>query len=260
MVDDARDYDRVVPLDGGHNFRDIGGYATRDGRHVAKGLVFRSGTMSELTPRDHDIFETLGVRFVYDLRSNNERSKRPSRFPDDCRFEVRFRDHEVSDGDITKKIRAKGANASSVRIMAIESYRTLAYEQAHSYRELFLHIAYDPLPLVFHCSAGKDRTGIAAALLHELLGVDRAEVIADYVLTDRFAARAWDLIAKDPFGASLSEVDRAVWAPIVRADPVYLETMFETLEQRHGSTIGFVREELSLGDDDINAIRARLLV
>lgn len=260
MVDDTETYDRIVPLDGGHNFRDIGGYTTRDGRRVATGLVFRSGTMCELTERDHAAFEELGLRLVYDLRSNNERSKRPSRFPEACPFEIRFRDHEMSEGDITEKIRAPGTVAASVRIMAIEAYRTLAYEQADSYKDLFLHIAYEPLPLVFHCAAGKDRTGIAAALLLEVLGVNRAEVIADYVLTDRFAPRAWDLIAQDPFGQRLTEVDRAVWAPIVRADPAYLEAMFHTLEQRHGSTLGFVREELGLGNGDIEAIRARLLV
>lgn len=260
MMREAEEFDRIIALDGGHNFRDIGGYQTKDGRHVAKGLVFRSGTMCELTERDHSSLEALGLKLICDLRSNDERSKRPSRLPQAPPYEIWSRDHSLSVGDLTAAIRAPGATAASVRAMAIEAYRTLAYEQAPSYRGLLLRVAHGPLPLVFHCAAGKDRTGIAAALLLELLGVERAQVIADYALTDRFFARGWELIAKDPLGHALADIDLAIWEPMIRADPTYLETMFEVLEERHGSTLGFVREELGLGDAEITAIRDRLLV
>ncbi len=247
-------------MEGGHNFRDIGGYPAMDGRHVARGLVFRSGTMSELSDRDHAILDGLGLRLICDLRSNSERSRRPSRLPEAAKYEIWSRDHQMSDGDVTEAIRKSDATPSTVRGMVIESYRMLAYEQRPSYRELFLRIAHGPLPLVFHCAAGKDRTGIAAALLLELLGVERVQVVADYVLTDQFFTRGCELVAKDPFGKHFTGVDPDIWEPMMRADPAYLAAMFETLEERHGSTEGFVRDELGLSDRDVAAIRDRLLV
>jgi protein-tyrosine phosphatase len=253
-------FDRVVAMEGGHNFRDIGGYPAADGRHVARGLIFRSGTMSELSDRDHAILDALGLKLICDLRSTAERGRRPSRLPEPARYEIWTRDHEMSAGDLVQAMRHPEATPDKVRDRMTEAYRTLAYEQAPSYRELFHRIAYGPLPLVFHCAAGKDRTGIAAALLLDLLGVDKALIFEDYALTDAFFARGCELVASDPVGDRLAGVDPAVWEPMMRADPAYLAAMFVTLEVRHGSTEAFIREELGLGDRDIAAIRERLLV
>lgn len=254
------DSDRIVPLDGGHNFRDIGGYPTGDGRHVARGLIFRSGTMSELSDRDHAILDGLGLKVICDLRSTSERRRRPSRLPAVTQYEIWSRDHHMSAGDLTEAMRRPDATAESVRGRMIHAYRSLAYEQAPSYRELFLRMANGPLPLVFHCAAGKDRTGIAAALLLDLLGVDRARIFADYVLTDEFFARGCQLVASDPVGDRLANVDPAIWQPMMRADPAYLAAMFVELEIRHGTVAAFIRDELDLDDEVIAALRARLLV
>jgi protein-tyrosine phosphatase len=251
--------ERVVPLTGGHNFRDLGGYPTKDGRSVARGLVYRSGTMAELSDEDHAMLDAIGLKVICDFRSSQERDRRPSRLPAMASYEIWARDHQTSTGDVTIALQRPGATADTARAYILEAYRDLAYEQAPSYRELFLRIAQGPLPLVFHCAAGKDRTGIAAALLLDLLGVAHDIIAQDYALTDRFFARGCELVAKDPFGAKLKGIDPAVWEPIMRADPSYLAAMFDAVEQRHGSAQGFLREELGLGDDILEAIRARLL-
>lgn len=253
-------FDRIVAMDGGHNFRDIGGYPAAGGRHVARGLVYRSGTMSELSERDHAILDGLGLRLICDLRSTGERARRPSRLPEVARYEIWTRDHQMSAGDLAEAIGRPGATADAVRAMMIDAYRTLAYEQAPSYRELFLAVAQGPLPLVFHCAAGKDRTGIAAALLLDLLGVEREWIFEDYALTDAFFARGCELVASDPLGHRFATVDPAIWEPMMRADPAYLAAMFVTLEVRHGSVEAFVRDELGLDDGIVAAIRERLLV
>lgn len=261
MTDRQADtHERVIPFEGGHNFRDLGGYSTRDGRVVARGLVFRSGTMAELSDQDHAILDALGLKVVCDFRSSSERGRRPSRFPASAQFEIWSRDHDMSVGDITVALRSPGATAETARQHIMEAYRDLAYEQAPSYRELFHRIASGPLPLVFHCAAGKDRTGIAAALLLDLLGVERDIIAQDYALTDAFFARGCELVAMDPFGDKLKGIDQSIWEPMMRADPVYLATMFDTLEERHGSAQGFLREELGLGDAEFTAIRTRLLI
>ncbi|WP_327753802.1 tyrosine-protein phosphatase (plasmid) [Sphingobium sp. SJ10-10] len=260
MTEVGRDSGRIIFMDGGHNFRDIGGYPTRDGCHVAQGLVFRSGTMSELSDRDHAILDNLGLKVICDLRSTSERSRRPSRLPEAAQYEIWSRDHHMSAGDLTEAMHRPDATPDTVRALMIDAYRTLAYEQAPSYRELFLRIAQGPLPLVFHCAAGKDRTGIAAALLLDLLGVERERIFADYALTDEFFARGCQLIASDPVGHRFAEVDPAIWEPMMRADPAYLAAMFVALEVRHGTAEAFIRDELGLDDEDIMTIRDRLLV
>jgi protein-tyrosine phosphatase len=260
MTDSGHDFDRVLPMEGGHNFRDIGGYRTREGRHVARGLVYRSGTMSELSDSDHAVLDALGLQLVCDLRSTGERARRPSRLPDAVTFEIWARDHEMSTGDLMQIVKLPNASAERVRGVMIEAYRNLAYEQAPSYRALFRHIADGALPLMFHCAAGKDRTGIAAALLLDFLGVARTDVIADYSLTDRFFSRGCELVSKDPLGNRLAGVDPQIWEPMMRADPAYLETMFATIEERHGSAEGFLRDELALDSAALDSIRARLLV
>lgn len=260
MTDVGHDFDRVVPMEGGHNFRDIGGYRTRDGRHVTRGLVYRSGTMSELSDADHILLDSLGLQLVCDLRSTGERSRRPSRLPDVVTFEIWARDHDMSAGDLMRIVHLPDTSAEHVRGVMIEAYRHLPYEQAPSYRALFRHIADGALPLVFHCAAGKDRTGIAAALLLDFLGVARADVIEDYCLTDRFFSRGCELVAKDPIGNRLAGVDPHIWEPMMRADTAYLETMFFTIEQQHGSSEAFLRDELGLDDAALESIRSRLLV
>jgi len=261
MTDRQADtHERVIPFEGGHNFRDLGGYSTRDGRVVARGLVYRSGTMAELSDADHAILDTLGLKVICDFRSNSERDRRPSRLPPEADFEIWSRDHGTSHGDVTKILSQPGATAETARQHILNTYKDLAYEQAPSYRELFQRLAYGPLPLMFHCAAGKDRTGIAAALILDLLGVDRDIIGEDYAVTDQFFARGCELIAKDPFGSELRGIDQSIWEPVMRADPAYLTSMFDALDERHGSAQGFLRDELGLGDAEFTAIRTRLLV
>ncbi|MDB5702388.1 MAG: protein tyrosine/serine phosphatase [Sphingomonadales bacterium] len=251
---------RVLPFAGGHNFRDIGGYPTRDGRTTAWGLVYRSGSMAALSDADHDLLGSLKLALVCDLRSTRERGMHPSRFPDTVDFEVWARDHNTSAGDVVEAIQKPEAHSGMAREMMIEMYKDLAYEQAESYIELFQRLAAGSLPLVFHCAAGKDRTGIAAAILLDMLGVEREAVVADYVMTDDFFDQLCEMVLADPIASKLAALDPAIWAPLMRADAAYVETMLDTITARHGSSEGFVREILGLGTDEIAAIRERLLV
>lgn len=251
---------RVVALAGGHNFRDIGGYPTADGRTVAWGRVFRSGTMVALSDADHLHLNTLGLRVICDLRSTRERDRRPSRLPSDASFEVWFREHETSTADLVTHLHAPDANAADTRQRIIALYPDLAYEQVPSYRELFARLAYGELPLLFHCAAGKDRTGIAAAILLDILGVSREIIREDYAFTDLFFERGCKMMLEDPAGEGLHDLDPQIWAPMMRADPAYLDAVFTTLEQRHGSSAGFLHDEIGLDADGIEAIRERLLV
>lgn len=251
--------DRIIALSGGHNFRDIGGYATVNGGTVAWGRVYRSGTMASLNESDHAILDKLGLRTVCDLRSTAERNKRPSLFAPDASFEIWARDYDMSGADLVAAFRHPEANHDRSRERMIALYHEIADEQAPAYRELFRRVADGALPLVFHCSAGKDRTGVAAALLLDLLGVPRETIMEDYELTDMFIDKLVDIIRHDPIGDSLADVDPEIWAPLLRADGAYLQAMFGVMEERFGSARGFLREVVGVDDGMAEQIRERLL-
>jgi protein-tyrosine phosphatase len=252
--------ERILPMTGGHNFRDIGGYPAKDGRSTAWGLVYRSGTMAQLDDGDRALIEGLGLRVICDLRSSRERDRRPSRLPEPADFEIWSHDYDNSSADLVNALAEPGATAAQARAVMIDLYGDIAYEQRPGYRALFERLASGALPILFHCAAGKDRTGVAAALLLDMLGVPREAVIEDYVLTDHFFDRGCELVRTDPWVKRLGTVDPAIWAPVMRADPAYLATMFETIEARHGSAEGFIRDELGLDGAAIESIRERLLV
>ncbi len=250
---------RIAPLEGGFNFRDIGGYLTQDGRRVRWGQVFRSGSMATLTPADQQHMAELGIRVICDFRSSRERAARPTNWSESHAVVHWNREHEGSVGELVAALRAPQASAASMRARMIDAYRTLPYEQADAYREVFTRIADSDLPLIFHCAAGKDRTGIAAALLLTTLEVPRHTVMEDYLLTERFFEEGCRLVFGEPSSRRHADIDPSVWEPMMRAEADYLEAMFATLDERHGGVPGYLRQVLGVDEPLIQRLRQQLL-
>jgi len=246
-------------LSGGHNFRDLGGYANRHGQTVARGKVYRSGLLTHLTDDDHRIMNDLGIRVICDLRTTKERASRPSRLPQAPAFAIWERDHVSSTADLVARMAKPGFGGNDTRQMMIDLYRELAYEQAPSYRAILHKLAEGESPLVFHCSAGKDRTGIVAALLLDLLDVPREAIRADYLATDHAFDRLVEIVMAMPSSRKLKSLPQTTWEPMLRADPAYLDSMFDALTKNHGSTSGFLADELGLDAAAQAEIRRHLL-
>jgi protein-tyrosine phosphatase len=178
---------RLVALHGGCNFRDIGGYPTQTGRTVRWGRVYRAGVLSYFTDRDHDTLHRLDVRAICDLRRAEEREREPSAWPAAGNRQRPAHLH-WDDGSNTPTIRAFAANhpgtAAGMFDAMIELYRALPTWMAGRIRGLFDCVAAGSLPLVVHCAAGKDRTGVAIAVLLCALDVSRQTAIEDYLLTN----------------------------------------------------------------------------
>lgn len=237
----------------------MGGYPARNGKNTAWGRLYRSGTMVGLSEADHEVLDALGLRLVCDLRSTRERTARPSALPPSPGFEVWARDHSTSAADVVEAIQSPQAHEGSGVQLMCDLYRDLPYEQAPSYKVLFARIAAGDVPVVFHCTAGKDRTGVAAALLLDLLGVPRETIVEDFALTDLAFDKLKAIILADPEMGRLANYDQRLWEPLLRADPAYLDALFDTIAKAHGSTEAYMRETLGLTTEQIEAIRANLL-
>jgi protein-tyrosine phosphatase len=172
---------RVLTLLGGCNFRDIGGYAAA-GTHVRWGKVYRTGVLSYLTQEDHRTLAALQIQSICDLRRAAERELEPTRWPGTEAQLLHW-----DDGERAPTIRGFAANRpytpQGMRDSMLDLYRALPVWMAPRLRGMFECIAAGRTPLIVHCAAGKDRTGVAIAVLLDVLGVARDTIIDDYLLT-----------------------------------------------------------------------------
>lgn len=251
---------RTYELAGGHNFRDLGGYPTADGRMVAWERVFRSGTLANLTDADHAALRDLGVAFICDFRTNRERTHYPSNWMPDGGTETWIHDHERSSADLVSVIAGPRPDPDAARALIVDLYRQIPYDQAKAYGELLRRIADDQLPVLFHCSAGKDRTGVFGGVLLDLLGVERETILRDYAMSDEHYDALFQMFLRDRRIHDFETVDPERIAPLLRADPDYLTTTFAHLDAEHGGTEAYVRDVLGIDAEALARIRANLLV
>lgn len=253
---------RVLPLKGGRNFRDLGGYAAADGRRTRWRTLYRSGALSGLTAEDYAVLGEIGIASVVDLRSNVERTSEPTVWRG-AQPRMYARDYAL-DLDYIKPQLINAPSNEAVRQAMATHYRDIAYQQAESYTALFAELAEDRLPLAFHCSAGKDRAGVAAALILTALGVPRWQVVEDYALSEKVVnyerAMGGFHVGSTVQGVGiLAQMAPERRAPFLRSDPFYLETALADLDEREGSVENFIRNRLGVSDAQIAALRDRLL-
>jgi protein-tyrosine phosphatase len=258
---------RHLPLQGTPNFRDLGGYETTDGRFVRWGLLYRSGVLSNLTAQDVIYLGHLGVKVVCDFRTAQENATAP---------EIWLADPGVQHislpigGDGNKNavssslntLLASNPSAEQLKERMTKTYGTFAFTNAPEYAAVFKQLEQDHLPLLYHCSAGKDRTGVFSALLLLTLGVPEETVIADYALTNKYmlnglsAEDTKKLLASNPGMEHLSAEQRNV---LMAADPAYLKSTLEQIDTKYGSFANYRRTALGVSDQDVETLRARLL-
>jgi protein-tyrosine phosphatase len=250
---------RLVPLEGGINFRDLGGYATTAGRTVKWRHVYRSGMMARLTPADKAELTARGIRAVVDFRTTVEQQADPSHWVHENGLTFWSRDHDETFGNIHQMAEKGIATEAEAHQVMIEGFRFLPFQQAEAYAAMFRLIAAGEVPLVFNCTAGKDRTGGAAVLVLAALGVPRETIAADFHMTERavdlrkaFAHRA------HPDSHKYTGLDPRAGAVIGRAHPDWAMALLDAVEEKCGSVEGYLAE-LGLNGGDVRAVREALL-
>jgi protein-tyrosine phosphatase len=237
-----------VQLEGAANFRDIGGHRSGGVGKVRHGLVYRSGSLHALTENDRVLLRALGVRTAFDLRSEQERAAEPT----DAPF---LRPVYVS---LTPAGRPlwDGPDLDGATVL-FDLYRSLLTDAAGTIGAILVAIAHGGgVPVVIHCSAGKDRTGVVVAVLLLALGVDTETVLDDYELSSRFEARhrVEELTAK----LSAAGLPPALAAGLLGTARPALAEALELTRQRFGSFDHYLQSGCGLTRDDLAALRLRL--
>jgi protein-tyrosine phosphatase len=254
--------ERSLQLGSASNFRDVGGYRTEDGRWVRMGVAYRSNGLGALTDSDYARLRDLDLKLVCDLRLEEERRKLPDPdIPNTSAVADALSVDVAADsghrGSALRVLMKRGDDAAVLNFMkgAYRDFVDLPSAQS-AYHRLFVRLA-EPgsLPTVFHCTAGKDRTGWAQAVLLSILRVPRKTIIEDYVLTDRYmSAGALDQIRRSMPGADVT-MSKALTA----ANPAYLRTAVAEVNERYGSFDGYLQRALGLDAPTIGRIRANFL-
>ncbi|MCM2251230.1 MAG: tyrosine-protein phosphatase [Ramlibacter sp.] len=234
----------MIELPHAPNFRDIGGYAASGGLRVRRGRLFRSDHLAALTD-DEFAALTLDAPRVCDLRGVAERAAAP------CALRNATVHSLPIEPTIVQKLNeliAAGGRLSPADVVALmqETYRGFVHGSTHRFAQLFGHLLDAEEPVVFHCTAGKDRTGFAAALVLRSLGVSAGDVMRDYLLTnERLQPRA--------------EAHRVLAPEVVsilrRVQPEFLDAAFDAVDRGYGGLEGYFREGLALGDAQRKRLR-----
>ncbi|MDR3303474.1 MAG: tyrosine-protein phosphatase [Treponema sp.] len=229
MKKDNTEAGKLIPLEKVYNMRDLGGYATEDGRRVCFGKLYRSGELHKAGPSDKAALEERRARTIVDFRGEAEITAHP----DLTLSQAKNVALSISPGSMFDLERI-GKDISGEAFMT-ELYGVIVDAARAQYRAFFRLLA-DAVntPLLFHCSAGKDRTGIGAALIYAALGVERETIYADYLLSATYLAERIKVLIKDePYLEAVMSIRRE-----------YLETAFRAIDERFGGMDRYLREEL----------------
>lgn len=250
---------RLIAFDAIDNFRDYGDYATAAGRRVRPGRLYRSAHHARASEADLARLGALEVCTLVDLRRPGERRHQPSRRPEGSACAIIESDHDDGgEAPHLEFLRTSDLTEASGRAFMHDAYRRIPYETPHLdlFARYFRALGEAEGPVLIHCAAGKDRTGLLAALTHHLLGVSRADMIEDYLLTNSAVdlERRAPQIAQQLHAMTGRTASHGAVVAFLGVEPDFLEVAFRTIEAEHGSLDGYL--ERALGVDA--ALRDRI--
>ena len=246
----AADLPRAVPLQGASNLRDLGGWPVADGRRVRAGMIYRSATLAHLTEADVAAVQALNIRTVCDLRGVEEAERRPSRLPHGAE-RVHLPIEPTVGASLRDLLEREEATGEDVVDLLRRAYLDYGTRFLGAYRAMFaLLLEPGRHALLIHCSAGKDRTGLGAALVLTALGASRETVMADYLATDRLWRRDYAMPPETP---------RALADALLATHPALLEAALDAAIAPFGDMPGLLEHGLGLDAPRLERLRGLLL-
>lgn len=247
--------ERVLPLTGVVNFRDLGGYKTKDNRQVKYQHFYRSAPLAHLTKEQHDYVQNIHLKHNIDFRSASEIVNMEDETFEGCTYHhlSGIKDIEQTfKGNFDFENLMKSGDVNVLGNYLLETYKTLPIDN-HAYKEMFKMIEAKGTPLVFHCTAGKDRTGVAGALILLALGVDEKTVMEDYLASNIYRHDENERIF------ATAKEHRATMEKMMYVYEAYLNNSLNAIKETYGNYETFFEKEFGLTQDKLNELRAYYL-
>ena len=246
---------RHVVLQGAANFRDLGGYATTDGHHVKWGEIYRSADISKLTDADLAVLKTRNIDYDIDLRGKQEAAQAPDKINPGTDYTLLTAGSNNLGNWMKEVAHVKGKGGDSLMVVYYSNTDSLADRYKPFFNKL-LGLPADK-SLVFHCTAGKDRTGIAAALLLYSLGVPYDTIVKDYVATNYYRTGENEKAIKGM--VNYMHMDKGVATDMLQAKKEYIDATFNTLTAKYGSVDNYLKTQIGLNDQKIAVLKRKFL-
>ena len=254
--------ERALKLEGGRNFRDFGGYEGADGRTVRWRMLFRSGALHALTEADFEALRPHAIKAVFDFRAIHEREREPTLFPAPGEPAIIAHDYDMSTlaGSASSLREAASVDDAIARFAGL--YAQFPFRLETHYRAMFTHMLEHDAAIAIHCAAGKDRTGMAAALILSALGVDRDTILEDYALTELYyrpEIKPGGAKLANQIGFEVDDLALEIERVFAGADPRVLSHALALIDERHGGPLELIREAYGVGPEEVAQLRARYL-
>jgi protein-tyrosine phosphatase len=244
--------DRLVRLSGTVNLRDAGGYRTANGQWVKMGEVYRSDALNKLTAEDLDTLRRLHIRSVVDLRMESERTQDPDKVPAGAEYVVA----DVFAGSGSFQNMPKTPVEAERMMIDAEKAMVSGEGGKRAYSQVFEAAGDgDARSVLYHCTAGKDRTGWSSAALLTALGVPRGTVMADYLASNTYRRAANDAVL-----GQLPPQQAAVYKPLLDVRPEYLNSGYDEVEAEYGSFDRYLKSGLGVDSRELKHLKKELLV
>jgi protein-tyrosine phosphatase len=241
--------ERRLPLECCDNFRDLGGYETNDGRTVRWNRLYRTSDLSKLTRSDLEYLSQLDVKLVCDFRSDRERIASPDRTIDDApeKFNLPVDQEGVDPEEMRRKVRTGGMVALGLEETMRAAYQAFVTDYSEEWAAMFQRlVGQENLPAVVHCTAGKDRTGFASALVLLALGVSKEIVFDDYLSTNYYQQDFFRFVLRWAPLYSLFRTDPEDLLPLLEARREYLQAALDEMVASYGSIDAYLEQALGL--------------
>ena len=265
---------RILPFQGTHNFRDMGGYRTTDGRTVKPGLFFRSDELTALSEQDLTAFQALKIRTIFDFRDGGEARHKPdpavagvqniriSAIPEEQLSRMNLpgamQSQERSAHFIEDLVKSGFFKQFRANAYLLEMYAKLPINNPAYKRLMSLIQCPDNLGLLHHCTAGKDRTGVGAALILLALGVPEATIMEDYLLTNQ-TMKAYNETQLHRLGPHVDEAELRNIEQMLGVKEEFLEAVFGAIRMTYGSVDAYLAGEFGLMEEERKALQAMCL-
>lgn len=256
--------ENLIKFDGIYNFRDIGGFITNEGRVMKKGILYRSDELSRLTVKDIDVFNQLKIKLICDLRTDQERKSKPSKFLSEQPIEVMNISIQDKSQEFTRfeffKFLVSKSNSINFETIMKDMYYNMAFVNNSKINEVITLLSKENhLPALIHCTGGKDRTGFISALIQLMVGVPYHNVIEEYLYSNHLIEPKMKKAEKMIRWMSLFQASSERIKPLLEVRREYLDDIYNEIIKRYGDIETYLCEGCSIKQENLSNLKNILL-